>query len=165
MGVLWDIFINSIRLPMKKAAFALNRIGMDMIIIYMFILLALFSLPGFIEQFLEGTAAAELHVKFFFHLIFFFIFYYLIIVFILLAVVSIIAYFGVWFARVVKRKLRYAILWKMTACIMTIPILLYTAIAFFYSLSYYFLLYALIFHLIIFSKTILLYPRRRHLKP
>lgn len=163
MGVLWDIFINSIKLPKKKAAFALNRIGMDMILIYMFILLALFSIPGFIDQFVDGTAAAELHIKFFFHLIFFFIFYYLIIVFIVLAAVSVIAYIGSWFAHLVKRKLRYAILWKMTACIMTIPILLYTVIALFHTISYYFLLYALVFHLIILSKTVLLYPRRKHL--
>ena len=163
MKVFWEIFKNSIKLPKRKAAFALNRIGMDMVILYMFLLLALASIPDLINQFQSNTGEAGIQIQPFFELIFFFIFYYLIMITAMMACISLIAYIGTLVARAVKRKLRYAILWKMAACVATIPILVFIIISFFYTAGSLYLVIALVFHLIIFIQTIFLYPKRRHI--
>src|SRR5690625_6807333 len=70
-------FIESIKLPKKKSVFKLNRISMDIVVVYMFILLALVSLPSL---FYQMSNSSELSVKIgsFFYLIYFFIFHYLV---------------------------------------------------------------------------------------
>src|SRR5699024_59352 len=136
MGKMWNICKNSLQLPKRSAAFSLNRVGMDLIVFYMFILLALSSVPDLVEQ--MQTNIKQVKIQTFFFLIFFFIFYYLISVFVVFMLISVIAYFGSWIARLTKRKLRYAILWKVTACIMTIPIIIFTVLSFFYPLGTFF---------------------------
>src|SRR5690625_5331713 len=78
MKKIWNSFLHSIRLPQKKSVFYLNRIGMDINVIYMFILLAIASSPALLEQITSNKQASQqLHPFFLF--IYFFIFYYLII--------------------------------------------------------------------------------------
>jgi len=163
MKTLGDIFLHSIKLPKRNAAFALNRIGMDKVIFYIFSLLGIASIPGLIEQIQTNANAQSLQIQNFFFLIFFFIFYYLILTAAVLLGISLIAYLGSWIADVTKRKLRYSILWKMAACITTIPILIFTVMSFFIDVSIIFLSVAITFHIIVFIQTIFLYPKRRHL--
>lgn len=165
MKVFWNIFINSIKLPQKQATFTLNRVGMDVIIIYMFIMLAFASIPDLLVQ-IQTNATSVFYVQLFSLFIFFFIFYYLFLVFIVFASLSVIAYVGGLIARATKRKLRYQVLWKTAACITTIPILLFTVISFFYAIHTHtlFLVGMLLFHFIIFIRSILLYPKRRMMK-
>lgn len=164
MRDLWKIFKHSTALPKRQAAFQLNRIGMDKIIFYLFALLAIASIPELIDQISQNEVSSALYMKTFFFLIFFFIFYYLTLVVIMLTALSGIAYIGSLIATRTKRKVRYSILWKMAACITTIPILLFTAISFFYPLSAAFLGVMLAYHLLIFVQTILIYPKRRKRK-
>src|SRR5699024_3961175 len=105
-------FIESIKLLKKKSVFKLNRISMD-IVFYMFILLALVSLPSL---FYHMSNSSELSVKIgsFFYLIYFFIFHYLVIVVLVFIVISIIAYLASLFTKFSGRRLHYSILWKMT---------------------------------------------------
>src|SRR5699024_2802848 len=100
----------------------------------------------------------------FLFLIFFFIFYYLIMTAALLLGISLIAYLCSWIAALTKRKLRYSILWKMAACITTIPIIIFTVMSFFIDVSIIFLSISITFHIIVFIQTIFLYPKRRHLR-
>lgn len=164
MKELWKIFKHSTALPKKQAAFQLNQIGMDKIIFYLFTLLAIASIPELINQISQNADSSALYMKTFFFLIFFFIFYYLILVVLVLGGLSAIAYMGSFIASGTNRKVRYAILWKMAACILTIPTILFTAISFFYPLSAVFLSVMIAFHLLVFVQTILIYPKRRKRK-
>src|SRR5699024_6084634 len=129
----------SIKLPKRNAPFALNRIGMDKEIFYIFLLLVIASIPGLIEQIQTNANAHSLQIQSFFFLILFFIFYYLIMTAALLLGISLIAYPGRWISALTKRKLRYSILWKMAACITTIPTIIFTVMSFFIDVSIIFL--------------------------
>lgn len=160
MKVFWENFVYSIRLPQKRAVFNLNRIGMDITVLYLFLLIGIMSIPGLIEQ-IKINSDATLYVQPFFYVIFFFIFYYLILVVVIFIALSFIAYIATLLAELLQRKLRFAIMWKMTASATTIPLLLYTIISFFYPLSNYFLLLSIIYIAFIIMKVILIYPKRK----
>lgn len=160
MKNLWITFQHSLKLPQKNAVFTLNRIRMDTTVFYLFILLAIASLPELVNQILADDTAG-FNVNIFFLLIYFFIFYYLMLVFIVFAILSIIAYISLIISRGLKRKLHYSILWKMSAFATTVPFILYTIISFFYSLSYLFLTLATIYIFFMIVKIILIYPKRK----
>ncbi len=157
MKVFWEAFIQSIQLPKRKAVFALNRIGMDVVVIYLFILLAIASIPELIEQISSNQVDSQLHT--FFFLIFFFIFYYLIILIIVFSSLSVIAYLGTLFATATKRRLQFGLMWKMTAFATTIPIIAFTILSFFLPLSILFLTIATLFIFYLLLKIIFIYPK------
>lgn len=159
MKVFWNACKNSVKLPQKKAVFALNRVGMDITVIYMFILLALASIPALVNQLIANQSSGQ--VQPFFLLIFFFIFYYLVLVVIVFSLLSIISYIATLIAKGLYRKLRYSILWKMSAFTTTIPLVLFTLLSFFYPLSYLFLIIVNMYIFIVIFKIILIYPRRK----
>lgn len=158
--IFWRTFLESIKLPQKKALFKLNRTGMDIVVIYMFILLLFVSLPNLLQQ-IFNKADLSLEIDTFFLIIYFFIFYYLPMVVIVFLVISLIAYIGVGIAKIMKRKLRFAILWKMVAFTTTIPFTLYVLLALFFHLSDTFLLLSLLYTFILLIKMISIYPKRR----
>lgn len=157
MKSLWAMFINSVQLPKKQAAFTLNRIGMDTTVIYMFIILFISSIPTYINQLQVNERLST-----FFFSIFFFIFHYLPVVIIVFVALSILAWIASIIAKTAKRKLRFSILWKMAASATTLPLLIFTAFSFFFELNMIFLILSLVFILAIVTKVIFLYPRRRH---
>ncbi len=160
MKVYLDALIHSLTLPKRQSAFALNRIGMDITVIYLFILIGLASLPELFNQvFLNETSAA--HLQIFFLIIYFFIFYYLILVVLVFINLSLIAYIGTLIARLGKRKLRYSIMWKMSAFATTLPLLLFSIVSFFYPLSPLFLLVSALYIFFILIKVIFIYPKRK----
>ena len=153
-------FMESIKLPNKKALFKLNRTGMDIVVIYVFIILLFVSVPALIDQLTTASGPSE-DMNLLFLIIFFFIFYYLpmnILVFILL---SIIAYISTKIATLMGRKLRFQILWKMSAFTATTPFMIYTIIALFFPISDSFLWLSLLYTLIILIKMISIYPKRK----
>jgi|SRR5699024_10121936 len=157
MKSLWNMFLQSVQLPKKQAAFTLNRIGMDATVFYIFIILFIASIPTYIEQLRENEQLST-----FFFSIFFFIFHYLPVVIIVFVALSLLAWFGSLIATMAKRKLRFSILWKMTASATTIPLLLFTLISFFYKLHTIYLIISIGFILFIVTKIIFLYPQRRN---
>src|SRR5699024_10477069 len=108
-----------------------------------------------------NKADLSLEIDTFFLIIYFFIFYYLPMVVIVFLVISLIAYIGVGIAKIMQRKLRFAILWKMIAFTTTIPYPLYVLLTLFFLFSDTFLLLPLLYKIILLIKTITIYPKRR----
>lgn len=152
------MFSKSVQLPKREAAFALNRIGMDTTVIYMFIILFISSIPTYLEQLQENERLST-----FFYSIFFFIFHYLPVVIIVFVALSILAWIASFITKIAKRKLRFSILWKMAASATTIPLLIFTIVSFFYHVDTLYLVVSIVFILLIVTRVIFLYPRRRHM--
>lgn len=158
--IFLHVFINSLKLPSKNALFKLNRLGMDIVVIYMFILLFIVSVPSLIQQ-ITTTSGFISELNLFFLFIYFFIFYYLPLNLIVFSILSLIAYLGKGLAKIMNRKLRFSILWKMCAFSTTLPFILYSIIAIFYSLDNIFLSASILYTLVLLIKMISIYPRRR----
>lgn len=153
-------FLHSVKLPKKNAMFTLNRIGMDITVMYMFILLLLVSIPSLIDRLTAtGGASADMHLLLL--LVYFFIFYYLPLTIMVFLLLSLIAYIGTGIARIMRRKVKFPLLWKMSAYTTTIPFIIYTVIALIFPVSdtllWLFLLYSLLFLI----KIITVYPKRK----
>ena len=158
--IFLQAFIHSIKLPNKKAMFQLNRIGMDITIVYLFILLFIVSVPSLIVRLTTSSGhGAEMGLLFL--LIYFFIFYYLPLNIIVLVVLSALAYIGEVIAKLMQRKLRYSIIWKMTVYTATIPVFLYTFIALLFPVNNVILWFFLIYILIMIVFIISVYPKRK----
>lgn len=152
-------FLESLKLPNKQALFRLNRVGMDIVVIYMFILILLASVPSLVSQ-IEANSVSDMNMNVFFLLIYFFIFYYLPVTVFIFGLLSLVACAGVGIANLLKRKLRFAILWKMTAFTSTIPLILFTILTFFLDIPTYFFWIAIIYILIMLIRMITIYPKR-----
>src|SRR5690625_7841311 len=74
--IFWQTFLDSIKLPNKRALFRLNRIGMDIVVIYLAILLFFVSIPSLIEQ-VSNPSGLGANMSLFFLMIYFVSFYYL----------------------------------------------------------------------------------------
>lgn len=157
-------FLHSIKLPNKKAVFQLNRIGMDITVVYMFIVMAIVAIPALLERLL-GSDDFGTDMAFIFQLIYFFMFYYLPLTIIVFVVLSGVAYLYSWIAKALKRKLRFALLWKMAAYTTTIPFFIYTIIALLFSIDDSMLWVCFIYSLFILFKIITVYPRKNKRKP
>ncbi|WP_163969293.1 DUF1189 family protein [Oceanobacillus halotolerans] len=153
-------FLYSLKLPSKQAMFKLNRIGMDITVIYMFILLFIVSIPSLIDR-ITATSGMSSDMNILFLLLYFFIFYYLPLTIMVFLLLSIVAYISTGIAKLLKRKIRFSILWKLAAYVTTIPLLLYTVIAFLIPVSDTFLLLVTIYVFILMLKMITVYPKRK----
>jgi hypothetical protein len=158
--IFLQAFVYSIKLPNRNAIFKLNRIGMDITVFYMFILLLLVSAPSFLAQWTDADHAMA-DMNFLFFLIYFFIFFYLPLTIIVFLFLSLLAYIAVGIAKLMKRKLRFSILWKMTAYTTTIPAILYTGLALFIPISSLFLIMTILFIFILLLAIISVYPKRK----
>jgi len=156
--VFWHAFKESLKLPSKKALFKLNRLGMDIVVVYMFILLLFVSFPSLIEEITTPNDLSN-HLNVFFLIIYFFIFYYLPMTIIVFVFISLIAYVGKGITIMMKRKLHFSILWKMYAFSTTLPFALYTIIALFYQFSNLFFWISLLYTMLLFIKMISIYPK------
>jgi Protein of unknown function (DUF1189) len=153
-------FLHSIKLPKKKAIFQLNRIGMDITIFYILLLLFIVSLPAFIDYLLSSSKLSNA-LNIFFKIIYFFIFNYLPLSIIVFMLISLIAAVGTGLAKLMQRKLKYSILWKMTAYTTTIPFLVYSLAALFLPIGNMYLLIFCIYSLFFIVLIISVYPKRR----
>lgn len=158
--IFWRTFLNSIKLPQKKAMFQLNRTGMDIAVVYMFILLLIVSIPSLIER-IKDAHLFGVDIELFFLIIYFFIFYYLPLTVIVFILLSLIAYIAVGITKLMKRKLHFSILWKMASYTTTIPFLVYTIVALIFPISDTLLWLSLLYTLIVLIKIISIYPKRR----
>ncbi|MFC4558463.1 DUF1189 family protein [Virgibacillus kekensis] len=153
-------FIYSIKLPNKNAVFKLNRIGMDITVVYMFILLLVSSLPSLANQ-LTATSGSGSDMALPLKLVYFFIFYYLPLTVMVFLLLSLLAYAGTFIARMLKRKVRFPLLWKMSAYTSTIPLLVYTILAFVFAIGDTYLWLFMLYSLIFIVKIITVYPKRK----
>jgi Na+-transporting methylmalonyl-CoA/oxaloacetate decarboxylase gamma subunit len=155
-----EAFVNSLKLPNKKAMFRLNRIGMDIVVFYLFILIFIVSIPHLVDQ-LQATEGFAGELSFILKIIYFFMFYYLPLTIAVFVFLSIMAYVGIGISKLLKRKLRYQILWKLLAFTTTIPFLVYVILALFLPISDRYLFLAIIYSFILLIMMILNFPRRR----
>lgn len=158
--ILWQTFLESLQLPKKQALFKLNRKGMDTVVFYLFILIIIVSIPEFLNR-VEANSTSDLSMNIFFLLIYFFIFYYLPLTIFVFVMLTLIAYGGVLLATLMKRKLRFSILWKMSAFTVTIPFLIYTILALFFPIQNIYLLLTILYTLMMLIKMISIYPKRK----
>lgn len=154
-------FLHSIKLPIKSSVFKLNRIGMDITVLYMFIIMAIVAIPALLDRITETNDPGS-DMALFFLLIYFFMFYYLPLTIIVFVVLSGVAYFFTWIAKMLNRKLRFPLLWKMGAYTTTIPFLFYTVIALFFSIDDSILWVLFIYSLIVLCKIVTVYPKRKN---
>lgn len=155
-----EAFVNSLKLPGKKAMFKLNRIGMDIVVIYLFILLFIVSMPALLQQ-LGVTEGLTDKLPFILKIIYFFMFYYLPLTIGVFVFISILSYLGIGISKLLKRKLRFQIIWKLLAFTTTIPFLIYTILAFIYPIGDRYLFLALIYSVVLLILMILKFPKRR----
>lgn len=158
--ILIDAFINSLKLPNKKAMFKLNRVGMDIVVFYLFILVFIVSIPNLVLQ-LQMTEGLAGGLPVILKLIYFFMFYYLPLTIAVFLLISVMAYVGVAIAKLMKRKLRYQIIWKLLGFTTTIPFLTYMLLASFFPISDKYLLLAIVYSFTMLIFMILKYPKRR----
>src|SRR5690625_178362 len=158
--IFWHTFRESIKLPSKKSMFTLNRIGMDIVVFHMFILLFFVSIPSFIQQVTQANSYIN-DLNIVFQIIYFFIFFYLPLNVIVFSFLSLIAYIGLGITKLMKRKLRFSILWKMGAFTTTLPLIVYTIVALFFPIDISFLWLFILYTLILLIKMISIYPKRR----
>lgn len=158
--IFWNVFLDSIKLPRKKSLFKLNRTGMDIVVIYMFILLLFVSLPNLLQQ-IANKESLGLEIDAFFLIIYFFIFYYLPMLVIVFLLISLIAYIGLGITKLMKRKLRFAILWKLIAFTTTTPFALYAVLTIFLHINDAYLLISLLYTFVLLIKMISIFPKRR----
>lgn len=158
--ILLQAFLNSVKLPNKQAIFKLNRIGMDITVLYMSILVLLVSIPSLVDR-VTATAGASADMQLILLLVYFVIFYYLPLITMVLLLLSLVAYIGTGISRLMKRKIKFPILWKMSAYTTTIPFLLYTIIALIFTVDVMYLWLFLISSLFFIIKIITVYPKRK----
>lgn len=157
---LIEAFLHSLKLPSKKAMFKLNRISMDLVVFYLFILLFIVSIPALIEQIqVTDGFIGELHIIL--KLIYFFMFYYLPLTISLFIFITILAYVGTGISKILKRKLRLQIIWKLLAFTTTTPFLTFAMLSLIYPISDKYLFLAAVYSLILLVLMILKYPKRR----
>lgn len=158
--IFWHVFSESVKLPNKKALFKLNRIGMDIVVVYLFILLFIVSIPSFFQQINQSNGYIN-DLNIVFQVIYFFIFYYLPLNIIVFLFLSLIAYIGLGISKLMRRRLRFSILWKMSAFSTTVPIIIFAIISLFFSIHILFLWLFILYTLILLIKMISIYPKRR----
>ncbi|GAA0608194.1 hypothetical protein GCM10009001_26930 [Virgibacillus siamensis] len=143
--------------------FKLNRIGMDITVVYMFILIFIISLPSFVNR-LTSAEGLGADMPFLMHLVYFFMFYYLPLTIMLFLLISLIAYVGTLIAKALNRKIRFSILWKMTAYTTTIPFLVYAIVAMIFPVSDSYIWIFIIYSMLFIIKIITVYPKRKKRK-
>ena len=156
---LWKTFLYSLQLPRKQSIFKLNRIPMDITVFYMFIMLFIVSIPSLVERLTE-TSSIGSDMNIVFKLIYFFMFYYLPLTIMVFLLITFLAYLFTWIAKILHRKLKLQIIWKMIAYTTTIPFILYTVIAIVFPISDSYLLFSIAFTTVLVLKIITVYPKR-----
>src|SRR5699024_8037247 len=143
----------------KYNCFYLNRIVLYYSFFFLFIIIAIASIPNLIEQLLTTEFSAQIHP--FFLAIYFFIFNYLVLLVMIFSLLSLFAYIMTLLAKMLQRKLLFSLLWKMSAFALTIPLIIFTVLSYFYPLTYIFVSLAVVYMTFVLVKVILIYPKRR----
>lgn len=158
--IFWNLFIHSLKLPNKQAMFKINRAGMDIMLIYMLILMAIVSIPSFISI-RSNPDEMSAQVNIIFQIVYFLIFSYLPLVIILFLLLSGVAFITKGMSKLLHRKLKYSLLWKQVAATTTIPFLVYTIVALIYPINEKWLWLFIPYSLLMMLKVITVFPRRR----
>lgn len=155
---LFNLFKHGIKLPLRKSMFALNRTGMDIAMLYLFLLVFIVSIPDLVLRIINQDS---LSMNLLFTTLYFFMFYYLPLVVMMLLTISAVSYVATIIAKLMKRKLRYQILLKMCIYALTVPFLVYTIIVSIYPDSHNLLWLSCAYAFIVQILVIRNYPKKR----
>ncbi|GAK06250.1 hypothetical protein JCM19037_4834 [Geomicrobium sp. JCM 19037] len=122
MKTILEFLRLSIRLPEKQAVFTLNREGFGLPIVFLCFILFIVSIPLGLQMVLSGeNMAAELALPIFF--VYFTFLYYPFFVLTILTPLVFITLFLMMYARIVKRKMGFFMLYKISAFASIIPVI------------------------------------------
>ncbi|MBB6452485.1 ABC-type multidrug transport system permease subunit [Salirhabdus euzebyi] len=116
---------NSLLLPKKEALFRLNRVGMLHTMTYLFVLMIVLFIPNLVNN-IENLSRNEEKSMYMLQVI---VFYPFVIFFTMICLVSILTFLSFIISKLVKRKLTYQLLWKMTTFAITIPLLIHSIVS------------------------------------
>lgn len=155
MGIV-SSFINSLLLPRKKAVLNINKIKIGSSVAYFFILLMIVTLPDLIRLLLTDDLNGVPRSVYMVQLL---VFYPFQSIFSGLIGITLVAAVGVILNKLVKRKLKYALLWKMSIHAATIPLLLYAIIKNLFANNIYVTTILVLSVFIILLKMITVFPK------
>lgn len=144
-------------LPKKEAMFRLNRVSMKITTMYIFILIFILNIPSQITLLLEKGITELPRSSYITQIL---IFYPFVIFFSAIIGISFIAFISLLLTKLLKRKLTFQQLWKMSAYASTSPLLLYTLMNQFVDAEVFILFVFLIMLFFILFKMICIYPKR-----
>lgn len=154
----YNILSHSMKLPRKKSMFALNRTGMDISMIYLFLLIFIVSIPDLINRIMSPNPPDMIVV---FTILYFFMFYYLPLVVMMLLAISAVSYIATLIAKWMQRKLRFQTLLKMCIYALTVPFLVYIIIVIINPVSQTYLWWSCAYAFVIQILVIRSYPKKR----
>ncbi|SEP94610.1 DUF1189 family protein [Piscibacillus halophilus] len=154
---LSTILQNSLLLPKKDALFKLNRMNMRDTLVYINILFLILFLPDII-RFINNVKDAKGSIPDVVIIQVVFL-YPALMIFITTLIVTLLAGIAYFIRNIIKRKLAFHQLWKMTAYALTWPILLYLLIKII-DLNNFLMIIPLLLYLLLITKMITIYPKR-----
>ncbi|GAB2539159.1 DUF1189 family protein [Gracilibacillus alcaliphilus] len=155
---LLAILQKSASLPKKEALFWLNRVSMRDTLVYLFLLFFIVFLPNVILLILRYEAGLS-HISYSQYLLQIIVFYPFFTMFLVVASISLLA-LGAWLWRtLLRRKLAYQQLWKMTGFALLWPLLLYQLLTFLPILDGFGMSAALLYFLLV--RMIMVYPAKK----
>ncbi|MFC4403063.1 DUF1189 family protein [Gracilibacillus xinjiangensis] len=121
---LISIIKSCAKLPQKKALFQLNRVSMRDTLVYLFLLFFISFLPNVILNIItfEADESVLSYTQFLLQMI---VSYPFLMMFLVITSISVFAFFALIIRTVLKRKLAYQQLWKMTGFAMLFPLIFY----------------------------------------
>ncbi|MGP4071361.1 DUF1189 family protein [Piscibacillus sp. B03] len=154
---LTTIFRNSLLLPKKDALFKLNRISMRDTLVYIILLFLLLFLPDVINfvrnvQDVKGEIPDVVIIQVLF-------LYPTITIFFTILIITLLSGIAYLLRNILKRKLAYHQLWKMTSYALTWPIILFLFIKVI-NLNHLFVLLILMLFFYLMTKMIKIYPKK-----
>ncbi|MCD4838658.1 DUF1189 domain-containing protein [Neobacillus sedimentimangrovi] len=160
MGIISSL-LNSFMLPRKKAVLNINKLNIGSSVTYFILLLFLVTLPDLIKLLINyNDQFGEMPRSVFFIQIV--VFYPLQIIFLGLITITSIAVIGLVLNKLLERKLRFALLWKMAIHASTIPLFLYALINNLYSVNTYISVFLILILFFILYKIILVFPKPKN---
>jgi len=148
-------------LPKKEALFSLNRVSMRDAMVYIIILLFIMFLPDIIFAFIDFKQIENRGLPQELFIVQIIVFYPLLILFLMVAGISILSGLTVPIKNLLKRKLKYQQLWKMSTFALTIPILIYLLFRIFQLNDWSINVLPMIIYFSLMIKMITVYPKRK----
>ncbi|MGM8216646.1 DUF1189 family protein [Bacillaceae bacterium W0354] len=157
---LLTIFKSSLMLPNKDVLFRLNRVSMRDTMVYIIVLLFIMFLPDIIHTLAHFGDGDHDDLPTQLYIVQIVVLYPMLILFIMVAGVSLLSGIMIPIKNILKRKLAYQQLWKMTVYALTIPILFYLVLRIF-QVNYWLInIIPILFFVILMVKMITVYPKR-----
>lgn len=157
---LLSIFKRSLMLPKKEALFSLNRVSMRDAMVYIIILLFILFLPDIVHDFIRSSSSDNSFLLEVF-VVRLLVLYPLLILFIMVSSISLLSALIIPIKELLKRKLKYQQLWKMTVFALTIPLIIIFAFRILQINEWYINLLPLIIYFVLMIKMITVYPKRK----